>query len=76
MPPIACRVSDPPSLVGDVVVVRAIFVYCSSLIVRAFPAYFTPVHVLYRDFYFRALGSLVVLSFPQSLSFSSVLPKR
>jgi hypothetical protein len=27
------------------------------------------------DFYFRALGSLVVLSFPQLLSFSSVLPK-
>jgi hypothetical protein len=30
---------------------------------------------VYRDFYFRALGSLVVLSFPQPLSFSSVLPK-
>ena len=29
-----------------------------------------------RDFYFRALRSLVVLSFPQLLSFSSVLPKR
>ena len=29
---------------------------------------------LYRDFYFRAPGSLVVLSFPQSLSFSSVFP--
>jgi hypothetical protein len=28
-----------------------------------------------RDFYFRALGSLVVLSFPQLLSFSSVLSK-
>jgi hypothetical protein len=28
-----------------------------------------------RDFYFRALGSLVVLSFPQLLSFSSVFPK-
>jgi hypothetical protein len=28
-----------------------------------------------RDFYFRALGSLVVLSFPQPLSFSSVFPK-
>jgi hypothetical protein len=28
-----------------------------------------------RDFYFRVLGSLVVLSFPQPLSFSSVLPK-
>jgi hypothetical protein len=28
-----------------------------------------------RDFYFCALGSLVVLSFPQLLSFSSVLPK-
>jgi hypothetical protein len=27
------------------------------------------------DFYFRALGSLVVLSFPQLLSFSSVLSK-
>jgi hypothetical protein len=27
------------------------------------------------DFYFCALGSLVVLSFPQPLSFSSVLPK-
>jgi hypothetical protein len=27
------------------------------------------------DFYFRALGSLVVLSFAQLLSFSSVLPK-
>jgi hypothetical protein len=27
-----------------------------------------------RDFYFRALRSLVVLSFPQPLSFSSVLP--
>ena len=32
--------------------------------------------LVYRDFYFRALGSLVVLSFPQLLSFSSVLPKR
>jgi hypothetical protein len=31
--------------------------------------------VSFRDFYFRALGSLVVLSFPQPLSFSSVLPK-
>jgi hypothetical protein len=29
----------------------------------------------HRDFYFRALGSLVVLSFPQLLSFSSVLSK-
>jgi hypothetical protein len=28
-----------------------------------------------RDFYFRALGSLVVLSFPQLLSFSSVFPR-
>ena len=27
-----------------------------------------------RDFYFRALGSLVVLSFPQPLNISSVLP--
>jgi hypothetical protein len=27
------------------------------------------------DFYFRALRSLVVLSFPQLLSFSSVFPK-
>jgi hypothetical protein len=27
-----------------------------------------------RDFYFRALGSLVVLSFPQPLNFSSVFP--
>ena len=30
---------------------------------------------LSRDLYFRALGSLVVLSFPQLLSFSSVFPK-
>jgi hypothetical protein len=30
--------------------------------------------VLIRDFYFRALRSLVVLSFPQPLSFSSVFP--
>jgi hypothetical protein len=29
----------------------------------------------HRDFYFRALGSLVVVSFPQLLSFSSVLSK-
>jgi hypothetical protein len=29
----------------------------------------------FRDFYFHALGSLVVLSFPQPLNFSSVLPK-
>jgi hypothetical protein len=27
-----------------------------------------------RDFYSRALGSLVVLSFPQPLNFSSVFP--
>jgi hypothetical protein len=27
------------------------------------------------DFYFRALGSLVVLNFSQLLSFSSVFPK-
>jgi hypothetical protein len=32
-------------------------------------------HFDYRDFYFRDLGSLVVLSFPQLLSFSSVLSK-
>jgi hypothetical protein len=31
--------------------------------------------IKWRDFYFRALGSLVVLSFPQPLNFSSVLPK-
>jgi hypothetical protein len=31
--------------------------------------------IYFRDFYFRALGSLVVLSFPQLLSFSSVLSK-
>jgi hypothetical protein len=31
--------------------------------------------ILIRDFYFCALGSLVVLSFPQLLSFSSVLSK-
>jgi hypothetical protein len=29
----------------------------------------------FRDFYFRAPGSLVVLSFPQLVSFSSVFPK-
>jgi predicted membrane channel-forming protein YqfA (hemolysin III family) len=29
----------------------------------------------FRDFYFRALGSLVVLSFSQLVSFSSVLSK-
>jgi hypothetical protein len=28
-----------------------------------------------RDFYFHALGSLVMLSFPQLLIFSSVFPK-
>jgi hypothetical protein len=31
--------------------------------------------IQFRDFYFRALGSLVVLSFSQLLSFSSVLSK-
>ena len=31
--------------------------------------------VKFRDFYFRALGSLVVLSFPQPINFSSLLPK-
>jgi hypothetical protein len=31
--------------------------------------------IFFRDFYFRALRSLVVLSFPQLLSFSSVFPK-
>jgi hypothetical protein len=31
--------------------------------------------ILWRDFYFRALRSLVVLSFPQLISFSSVFPK-
>jgi hypothetical protein len=35
---------------------------------------FTIFLVLYRDFYFRALRSLVVLSFPQLVSFSSVFP--
>jgi hypothetical protein len=30
--------------------------------------------ILFRDFYFRALRSLVVLSFPQLVSFSSVFP--
>jgi hypothetical protein len=33
------------------------------------------IRIFLRDFYFRALGSLVVLSFSQPLSFSSVLPK-
>jgi hypothetical protein len=31
--------------------------------------------ILSRDFYFRALRLLVVLSFPQLVSFSSVFPK-
>jgi hypothetical protein len=31
--------------------------------------------IVERDFYFRALGSLVVLSFPELVSFSSVFPK-
>jgi hypothetical protein len=31
-------------------------------------------YITYRDFYFRAPGSLVVLSFPQPLNFSSVFP--
>jgi hypothetical protein len=31
--------------------------------------------IKFRDFYFRAPGSLVVLSFPQLVSFSSVFPK-
>jgi hypothetical protein len=30
--------------------------------------------IINRDFYFRAPGSLVVLSFPQPLNFSSVFP--
>jgi hypothetical protein len=33
------------------------------------------VPLVFRDFYFRALRSLVVLSFPQLLSFFSVFPK-
>jgi hypothetical protein len=32
-------------------------------------------YIINRDFYFRAPGSLVVLSFSQLLSFSSVLSK-
>jgi hypothetical protein len=32
------------------------------------------VNIKYRDFYFRALSSLVILSFPQPLNFSSVFP--
>ena len=31
--------------------------------------------IYFRAFYFRALGSLVVLSFPQLLSLSSIFPK-
>jgi hypothetical protein len=31
--------------------------------------------LFFRDFYFHAIGSLVVLSFPKLLSFSSVFPK-
>jgi hypothetical protein len=31
--------------------------------------------IILRDFYFCAPGSLVVLSFPQLVSFSSVFPK-
>jgi hypothetical protein len=31
-------------------------------------------YYIFRDFYIRALGSLVVLSFPQPLNFSSVFP--
>jgi hypothetical protein len=33
------------------------------------------IRIIICDFYFRALGSLVILSFPQLLSFSSVFPK-
>jgi hypothetical protein len=35
-----------------------------------------PIHITFHkwDFYFRALRSLVVLSFPQPLNFSSVFP--
>jgi hypothetical protein len=36
---------------------------------------FGEIILLPRDFYFRALRSLVVLSFPQLVSFSSVFPK-
>jgi hypothetical protein len=32
--------------------------------------------ISYRDFYFRALRSLVVLSFPQLISFSQFSPSR
>jgi hypothetical protein len=51
--------------------------FCS--LIRALPKDPLPknelLDIFYRDFYFRALGSLVVLSFPQPLSFSSVLSK-
>ena len=39
-------------------------------------AFITPYGVFCWDFYFRALRSLVVLSFPQPLSFSSVFPSH
>jgi hypothetical protein len=35
---------------------------------------FSTTSIYYWDFYFRAPGSLVVLSFPQPLNFSSVFP--
>jgi hypothetical protein len=51
------------------IVMHSVFVNCPTVI------YSPSMLFIFRDFYFRALGSLVVLSFPQLLSFSSVLSK-
>jgi hypothetical protein len=42
---------------------------------KSSPTPYDPSVILLRDFYFYALRSLVVLSFPQLVSFSSVLSK-
>jgi hypothetical protein len=53
-----------------------VYVLCCNAQVNLIVILMIFVCLLYsRDFYFRALGSLVVLSFPQLLSFSSVLSK-
>jgi hypothetical protein len=52
--------------------------YSSKFISKIMPVYMKPFCLsdmsCIRDFYFRALGSLVVLSFPQPLNFFSVFP--
>jgi hypothetical protein len=70
---------EPIHLKCGTTTMRAIeYIYPKHFVTLSYDAYIYTMSnqqdILFWDFYFRALRSLVVLSFPQPLSFSSVFP--